>query len=547
MYLKEIKKTCLISLCLAMAFLFIGLFSGCQGRPSSALKKNLKNIPKRIKAAEKAIEKSRQVYTEFINNKKFDELKPAIAKKNPEKAFTQAQELLDMAARLYVLNVKPLLGKNRNDLAVKGPVELNKINAFIIDAENKSQYPLKKAKYLYDIFINIDNKYEQAVSNYNYIDKTIKNIESGLLIQAKTDFPEKREGINAKFASIAKLGKKSQNAMKRLNNEYNNLRNKRDADYAILAESVKDLNDYFSQIKMLQDTFSKDITSLSKSYTKILQDMKQTYSAVVKRESWYDDQNYFPPVITTFNCTVTREVFEFIETNTSETIAEIYPGWTGMKIRNFIGSTWKKLGINPMDNWPGQYRHNRAVFWFDSWEIKYLHKYTIVENNKKYDTDWVPVSEDIFMKNFEYLGMAILSKPLGVFEDEADTIASPPGMAFIGNKEYGRWEKDSNGNSFWSWYGKYALFSHLLFYSTRGPVRYSSWNTYNSRFKGRKPYFGTTARGGALYGTNGIYIKNSSRFKNRSFYRMGGIKRPAPSVRGAGSSVRGGGPKARGK
>ncbi|MCP3899412.1 MAG: hypothetical protein GY707_06845, partial [Desulfobacteraceae bacterium] len=98
--------------------------------------------------------------------------------------------------------------------------------------------------------------------------------------------------------------------------------------------------------------------------------------------------------------------------------------------------------------------------------------------------------------------------------------------------------------SFWSWYGKYALFSHFFM----GPMRYSSWHGYNTGYRGRRPYFGATSAGGApRYGTHGSYTKSSSRFKNTSFSKMGGFKRAAPSVRGAGPSMRGGGPKAKGK
>ncbi len=45
------------------------------------------------------------------------------------------------------------------------------------------------------------------------------------------------------------------------------------------------------------------------------------------------------------------------------------------------------------------------------------------------------------------------------------------GSQLVGNPNYGQWKQDSNGMSFWEWYGMYALFSNL----TR-PVMYDSWS-----------------------------------------------------------------------
>lgn len=46
-----------------------------------------------------------------------------------------------------------------------------------------------------------------------------------------------------------------------------------------------------------------------------------------------------------------------------------------------------------------------------------------------------------------------------------------PGSQLVGNPHYGQWKTDSNGDSFWEWYGKYALFRSLFL----GPVFYDSW------------------------------------------------------------------------
>ena len=46
------------------------------------------------------------------------------------------------------------------------------------------------------------------------------------------------------------------------------------------------------------------------------------------------------------------------------------------------------------------------------------------------------------------------------------------GSQLIGNPTYGQWRSNSSGNSFWAWYGRYALFSSLF----RSPIYYGAWS-----------------------------------------------------------------------
>ena len=528
------------------AFLFISLLTGCGGLPSD-LKKACKKTSQRIETGKALIDKNHQLYSDYIKADKLNKIKPAFIKENLEEVFKEAQKNLDQAAVVYSTNLKPLLDQNKEELAPKVLVELNKIKKIITDAENKSRYPLKRTKYLYDIFLKADSIYKKSLSKSDNITKTVKALETGVLVKAKNEFPEKIKKIDAKFAPLSLMEQQSKDALTKLSNEYNNHTKNIQTDYSTFTINADLIDDNYREIQVLKKKFSESIESLYKSYTKILKDMKPMHSVVVKRESWNNNQDYYNPVIVSFARQVSPEVYEFVVTNSIETIAELYPSWNNLKMKNHIGNIWENLKINPVEKWPRQQRHDSASFWFDSWDTKYFHKYTIIEDGKQHDTNWKPVSEDVYEDNFEYLGMAILTKPFGIFEDEADTNATPPGMGFVGNPEYGKWEKDSDGNSFWSWYGKYALFSNLLFYSTMGPMRYNSWNRYNTNYRGRKPFFGSTTGGAAKYGTNGTYTKQSSRFRNTSFAQMGGFKRAAPSVRGASGSVRGGGPKSKGK
>ncbi len=146
---------------------------------------------------------------------------------------------------------------------------------------------------------------------------------------------------------------------------------------------------------------------------------------------------------------------------------------------------------------------------------EYYHRYKIVygEISSETDslvyrselTDWIKVPKETFRKFSPYLGMVILSK---MADGEIVDTPQPPGYQYIGDSRYGRWRQDSSGNSFWEWYGKYALMSHLFGMFNR-PVYYNDWNTYSSYRSRGRPYFGRTTTGGPLYGTNGTVTKKT--------------------------------------
>ncbi len=146
----------------------------------------------------------------------------------------------------------------------------------------------------------------------------------------------------------------------------------------------------------------------------------------------------------------------------------------------------------------------------------YFHRYKIVYGKKSGSadelefqsatTDWYPISKKEYEKYYGFLGMVIASK------SEAGNISDdkyPPGYQYVGDPKYGNWRQDSSGNSFWEFYGKYALLSHMFGMFGR-PVYRTDWNGYRD-FRGRRsPYYGSKRE----YGTNGVYTKRT----NKSFF-----------------------------
>lgn len=175
----------------------------------------------------------------------------------------------------------------------------------------------------------------------------------------------------------------------------------------------------------------------------------------------------------------------------------------------------------------------------------YFHKYKILTGTgdttqarfKERTTDWIEVHPRFYEENQNFLGMTLASK---MPNQQANTTPAPPGYQYVGDQRYGRWRTDSSGNSFWEFYGKYALFRDLLFGSGhrgifgggRG-IYMDDYQSYRRYSQNRRPFFGRKGEYGT-YGSNTAKAKpnffarkkanmaqRSSNFSNRVTSRMG--------------------------
>lgn len=158
----------------------------------------------------------------------------------------------------------------------------------------------------------------------------------------------------------------------------------------------------------------------------------------------------------------------------------------------------------------------------------YYHKYKILTGTgdttnfglNERVTDWINVPRRFYQRNEQYLGMAIASKVPG---QEANYMATPPGYQYVGDSRYGEWRTDERGNSFWEFYGKYALFRDLLFgsptsglFDTRRIDR-DDFDSYRRSKDQNRPFFGRKNE----YGTWGTQTeKTKPSFFERNKQRM---------------------------
>ncbi|HUK19427.1 MAG TPA: hypothetical protein VLW65_23560 [Bryobacteraceae bacterium] len=143
------------------------------------------------------------------------------------------------------------------------------------------------------------------------------------------------------------------------------------------------------------------------------------------------------------------------------------------------------------------------------------------------DEQWVDVSQDKYKAMQPDLGMAVEHKPAGKYDFEAERVPQPAGFAYMappsqGSNQYGYWEH-RDGQSFWVFYGQYALLRDLLFNHSYRPLPPYEWEGYRDSYRSGRTYYGRDeAAGVPKYGTQGTATQD--RYSGSTFARSGGFR-----------------------
>src|ERR1035438_5868634 len=141
------------------------------------------------------------------------------------------------------------------------------------------------------------------------------------------------------------------------------------------------------------------------------------------------------------------------------------------------------------------------------------------------DEKWVDVSKAQYQAMEKDLGMAIEHKAAGKYETESERVAQPAGFAYMAppgqSNQYGHWEQ-SNGTSFWVFYGQYALMRDLLFNHSYRPLEYREYHDYYTYRQRNETYYGRdSATQAPKYGTAGTATQEH--YSGSTFAKSGGF------------------------
>lgn len=459
-----------------------------------------------------------------------------------------AAETYIAESNLLFMQADSLVEENNGDDVGKINTILSTIDKKLALVKSVSEHPYKRVKFLDNVYKNTDKYKKKTDASIIYIKKTYEGLvtySDGYSVK----YPKKKSQIDKFMSKIKAVYDSDLSMYSQFNKHYDLKKAKSDSfDLLLLANNYTNISKDEASLKKTNVSHRKKLAALNDSYTKILVDIDAKFYVQVGRSSWDGYSDYDDTKNVLFNFVQVDEATATYYDNLPEnTVLYTHRG------RKINATKWGSLKIsNPKVNWPDR-SHDEYEFWVNNTRIDYYHKYKIEKNGKVTETGWVKVSEDDFYDNLENVGMAIETKPIGVFEHEATDVATPPGMSYVNNPEYGQWKTNSNGDKFWEFYARWHMYNMMFgnHYYT-----YGMYTDYHTNYYARgRAYYGT---GNRRYGTTGNIrgrgysnTNYSRRFANnsRSSFNKNGVRsytKSQASVR-AGGSYRGGGPGGGGK
>ena len=517
----------------------VGLaLSGCAGPSLPAeLVSQAKEIPNSVQTSLKSVEQNESRFTQLKSSSDYTGfLAPYAERENWENEFTTARsELNEIADKLYKADIEPLLKENKPEGADALKTHIDRFNKRIKDATERSRKPSVRAQALLDARKDAPALVDRARSDGTKL-KRVVDTAKDTVVKAQADYPVKKEDLDQRYAPFPKWLDEASVALTAAEGELTKA--SYDIDYAVVVDSANTVINNYSLADKAAADLQQKASELYQSYSLILQDQKAEYYIRIGRSSWNEaadggeSQYLYPNKIL-----VPGDVYETLSTLPGDGTLATLSG-NNVKMSNGLQkAVWDSLKINAKEKWTNS-SHNSAEYWVEDWEIASFHKYIRIDGAERTETDWIAVDEDDFMELYDALGMTIAAKAYGEYESEKIEDPTPVGMEYVGNKEYGEWKKDDNGNDFWDFYLRYQMMN-LMFGGS--PYYRTEYVTYRDSYRGRGGYYGSDSAN-PRYGTRGSVTSKSSEFSNSSFQKGGGVSSTPASVRNAGAAARNRGP-----
>ena len=534
------------------------LLSACSGL-SDGVVQQIEQIPNQIKQHEAFIADKKAAFDNLDSHQEWDFFNPYLKKEQWSDKLAEATKLFSVAKSTYENDIVDILDRDDPEEDTAARVLIKEFEYQLNQSKNSALYIEQRIAFLInvrDTSSAINNKSKQGLDR-------LLSLESELIVRANksaVDYAHKKDDIAKKVHVLTAMVEKGRLSRAKVSEQFN--KDKQNIDYAVLGDEAVSLSQTLIESIDYKNKIDSKFDELYRSYTKILADQKINYFIVIGRASWCEGEycgngrtKHYPAVL------VDQKVFEYFDGLKVDVIAQLSSSWGRQRFNiNVTKAAWEALRIDKGWNWSRGDDH--AEYWIEKTYTKTYHRYTEVVNDRMSKGDWVAVKEDDFWNQYSHLGMAVLTKPYGYYEEDALKDAQPVGMATMakptvvngvatGRNQYGEW-RQQNGNSFWHYYGMYSMFRLL---TGPSPYYYNDWRGYSNRGRGQS-YFGRRNE----YGTWGSSTYNNTRYSNSSFAsrnpgevrsaRSGksrNFSRTSSSIRGAGSSSRGRGPSGSGK
>ncbi|MCK5685724.1 hypothetical protein KAJ27_16445 [bacterium] len=453
---------------------FGGLFFGLLGGLDSATKESVGNAQNFLKKAKRKFQKSKSELIAEI--KASDVLKEYSEKENWNKNLDGIEQELLNAEKIMNKDVLPTLEKNDSELKNIIVTGVKKIFE-ICREQSKNLDQLNNRKKAFSSMITNLGKNKKK---YNVQLKSMKNelVKNG--------------NLNNRLKMVVKLYPKKKNILIK---EWTILKNKykeelklyksfkkeaeiESPDYANLLDLEKQFKKTRKEFQKTHKNLSKNIDELNTAFDRILADMKH-------KESFFIEYAVYG------NSETPKNV------STSQVSSNVYKGsYVNQVVRS---GEWNDTCVDAM--WK---------------EYKFYHKYKDIKNGKSELTKWIPVSDDVYERNIENLGMVVENKPKGFYMSESTCKIVPPGYSYLNNSKYGSWKK-KNGKKVWVSLPEYEAQIDALYEDETPEMDYEDYDLYIHH---RGPYYGRPGR--LRWGSRGSWT--NKRFGRTHFIKRGGTR-----------------------
>lgn len=531
------------------------LLTACSGL-SDGVVQRMEALPDELVKEKEFIAAKKADFDNLKSHEEWSFFQPYLDKEKWIDSFSTAKEALDVAETLYQSEIIPMLDRDDPEEDIKARVLIKRFEYQVRLSRAAALHSEKRIAFLVNVrntLIAINQKSDREFSQLLNIQKELTT----RAVKTVSDYAHKKDDIKKRIAELDVLVNKGITSKKIVNEQFRNKDS--NIDYAAFGDEAVSLSKTLVETTDYQTKTDIKFNELYRSYTKILADQKVNYFIVIGRATWCEGEycgngttKHYPAM------QVDNKVFEYYDAFNADIIASMSTSWGSERFKLKVSeAAWNALGIDRRWNWSRG--DGYAEYWIEKIYSNTYHRYTEVVNDRMTKGPWVKVKEDDFWSQYNNLGMAVLTKPYGYYEEDALKDAQPVGMATMatptvnngvatGRNQYGEWRHE-NGRSFWHYYGMYSMFRLL----TGNRYYYNDWYGYNSYGRGRS-YYGRRNE----YGTWGSSTYNNSRYRDSDFARRnpGDVSaarsgksrsRTNSSVRGAGSYSRSRGPAGGGK
>lgn len=466
--------------------------------------------------------------------------------------FDTATQELARARASYDRHVKPLVDRGKASEVETLRRHIRATRDLVNAARATAQAPVQRLNLLFDAKRNHAQWFAAAPGLATAARADVTSVTT-LATRYQRTYPARADAIAARLAPITATMTSIDGGIETLRAQQALAENRSPLDYGALATAYHAVTTGRTSVQGASRTLTTQLPQLDRAYSKVLSDMRETYTVCVTRTSWDEGYQDFPTETPyDYPCRqVSEDAFETAEefADRDREIATLVAKFGGgRELRHTdlgadvatsaeVQNLWRELNIDPNASFPQG--DNSATFDIREADAQFFHQYTVLEQGRRTVGGWEQVTPEFYETHYGHLGLALIEKPYGAFDDEAVTSGVPPGMTLVGDPRAGEWRSDGNGGNVWFWlYWHQALFGNNYGPGWGGYSR-AEWDDWRSR-RNEGAYTGRD-RNNPTYGSAGSATR-SGPLSGSDFGRRGGFQDASASIRGAGPSGRSGGP-----